>query len=619
MTYFTDVNKLVTTLQPTSMASRQQMAKLRADVAARRRSGASLASIREMGNEQRCRSDSAELSATDSAELSLDTSLDTSRPGERIAPSVSPRGEQSSSTSTTLTTATSAAASPSLATVVAAAAASDASRYHVDAALAVSSEDNTADALARRMLKQQRDFAERGRRAEVYVQLMLAGAIALVSIVAFAVHGLHTHGLLRLAHDHAVLSIFGFACPLLGFGASKMIQPDLSPSLLSSRLTSVFLALVGIFLSLLLALVASVVRSVVLSSALNLALAAVATAAGWSMLYIASPTTVGTLTTSELATREFDGSAWQQQRRRRRSSGELSTSRQLSTTGSTGSSHTKQRRRSRSGSGAGVAGLALPDALPLGASPTGGGSTNGTKGNNLALLNELDAPGAMPDADAAKFVDASSSEWFSSHGGGGGGGGGGRGGSTALAATATATETETDDDDSDCAVLFAPLPPPGVYNKTTRRQCALLPSVMAVAETILAEVALPAVVCDSKSPFVLLAANDAWLDATVLTKGDVLGRTHSVIQGPLTERAQIDVILKATAAKTPKFSVRLINYTSVGRPFENILTVHRCHRGGAHGTTCVVRDMLLAVSQIRYLDDQEVKAAEEQCGGMYNS
>ena len=408
------------------MASRQQMAKLRADVAARRRSGASLASIREMGNEQRCRSDSAELSATDSAELSLDTSLDTSRPGERIAPSVSPRGEQSSSTSTTLTTATSAAASPSLATVVATAAASDASRYHVDAALAVSSEDNTADALARRMLKQQRDFAERGRRAEVYVQLMLAGAIALVSIVAFAVHGLHTHGLLRLAHDHAVLSVFGFACPLLGFGASKMIQPDLSPSLLSSRLTSVFLALVGIFLSLLLALVASVVRSVVLSSALNLALAAVATAAGWSMLYIASPTTVGTLTTSELATREFDGSAWQQQRRRRRSSGELSTSRQLSTTGSTGSSHTKQRRRSRSGSGAGVAGLALPDALPLGASPTGGGSTNGTKGNNLALLNELDAPGAMPDADAAKFVDASSSEWFSSHGGGGGGGGGGR-------------------------------------------------------------------------------------------------------------------------------------------------------------------------------------------------
>ena len=147
----------------------------------------------------------------------------------------------------------------------------------------------------------------------------------------------------------------------------------------------------------------------------------------------------------------------------------------------------------------------------------------------------------------------------------------------------------------------------------------VLPSVMAVAETILAEVALPAVVCDSKSPFVLLAANDAWLDATVLTKGDVLGRTHSVIQGPLTERAQIDVILKATAAKTPKFSVRLINYTSVGRPFENILTVHRCHRGGAHGTTCVVRDMLLAVSQIRYLDDQEVKVAEEQCGGMYNS
>jgi hypothetical protein len=57
----------------------------------------------------------------------------------------------------------------------------------------------------------------------------------------------------------------------------------------------------------------------------------------------------------------------------------------------------------------------------------------------------------------------------------------------------------------------------------------------------------------------------------------------------------------------------------VGRPFENILTVHRCHRGGAHGTTCVVRDMLLAVSQIRYLDDQEVKVAEEQCGGMYNS
>ena len=101
----------------------------------------------------------------------------------------------------------------------------------------------------------------------------------------------------------------------------------------------------------------------------------------------------------------------------------------------------------------------------------------------------------------------------------------------------------------------------------------------------------------------------------------VLGHSHGIIQGPRTERAAIDAIIKATHARLPTFSVTLINYTKSGQPFENVLTVHRrllgqagaptklsARVGAGAATAPAVGDMLLAVSQVRHLPGEESAA-----------
>ena len=60
------------------------------------------------------------------------------------------------------------------------------------------------------------------------------------------------------------------------------------------------------------------------------------------------------------------------------------------------------------------------------------------------------------------------------------------------------------------------------WSRSARPQRALLPAVMEVASSFLADAGdLPAVVTDSASPFLILAVNSQWLRATGLTRGEV--------------------------------------------------------------------------------------------------
>jgi hypothetical protein len=455
---------------------------------------------------------------------------------------------------------------------------------------------DAVDILRREAQQQQYDFSVRDARADTHHQVLLAGAIANVVVVTFATHAVHTHGIAALASAQPGATLAGFAAPVVGFALSRALQPDLRPSALSATLTGVLLVVSGSFVALIAALLASVVRPPLVALALCAALVSVAAAAGWAMIYVAAPSTSGKLTTAADGARAFDAGAW------------------------------------RAAAAAPPRTPVLHPVAPQDASPLNASSrrklspaTSG-RASPLAANGDDDGCGAAgPDADAPRaLLDASSSEWFSSHGDLAGLGGG------ALRSMMTT------DTDVSCSERVAVAPTRGrtrrkgtgagvsgqeaaSWKRPVRPQRALLPAVMEVAASFLSDAGeLPAVVTDSASPFLILAVNEEWLRATELSRGEVLGHSHGIIQGPRTERVAVDAILKATHALVPTFRVTLINYTKSGRPFQNVLTVHRRRRktmgrtparasraADAGPSAPPLRDMLLAVSRVRYLVKEE--------------
>ena len=82
----------------------------------------------------------------------------------------------------------------------------------------------------------------------------------------------------------------------------------------------------------------------------------------------------------------------------------------------------------------------------------------------------------------------------------------------------------------------------------------------------------PAVLFSGSHPYPVMDVNAAWLVACGFVRGDVIGKTMNIIQGPLTERDRVDKLMQAIKDRQP-YRVSLTNYTKQKAPFTNNLTV----------------------------------------------
>ena len=85
--------------------------------------------------------------------------------------------------------------------------------------------------------------------------------------------------------------------------------------------------------------------------------------------------------------------------------------------------------------------------------------------------------------------------------------------------------------------------------------------------------ASPKVMTISQAPFTILDVNDKWCQACVMERGDVLGKSLSVLQGPATEKTSATAVCtRVVGCKTARS--HLINYRGDGVPFVNDLKTH---------------------------------------------
>jgi hypothetical protein len=91
----------------------------------------------------------------------------------------------------------------------------------------------------------------------------------------------------------------------------------------------------------------------------------------------------------------------------------------------------------------------------------------------------------------------------------------------------------------------------------------------------------PCVVVDGHAPFGILDANDAWLTVCGFEREEVVGKTLKILQGPATQKAGLDRLIEAVQSGASQFEEVLTNYTALGTPFQNELTVNAVgHKGG---------------------------------------
>lgn len=76
----------------------------------------------------------------------------------------------------------------------------------------------------------------------------------------------------------------------------------------------------------------------------------------------------------------------------------------------------------------------------------------------------------------------------------------------------------------------------------------------------------------------IVYCNDAWSKTCGYSINDVLGKTNGVLQGPLTERDEIDFINKSLKCRMI-FSTTLTNYKKDGSPFKNLLYIETLSDG----------------------------------------
>lgn len=86
------------------------------------------------------------------------------------------------------------------------------------------------------------------------------------------------------------------------------------------------------------------------------------------------------------------------------------------------------------------------------------------------------------------------------------------------------------------------------------------------------EAALPEVYTTAEPPFIITYANSAWESLCGFSSESAVGRTCAILQGERTCKRTLGQIGEAVAAGLP-ITVVLINYTRLGAPFTNQLTL----------------------------------------------